>query len=53
MRIKADNPGLWFVHCHLSLHAEDGMALVLATGVEVLDEMKPIPPDYKDCKNLI
>jgi FtsP/CotA-like multicopper oxidase with cupredoxin domain len=53
VRFKADNPGLWFVHCHLSLHAEDGMALVLATGLEVLDEMKPIPQEYLNCKNLI
>jgi len=53
VRIKADNPGLWFVHCHLSLHVEDGMALVLATGLDVLDELNPIPPEFKDCKNLI
>jgi hypothetical protein len=29
------------------------MALVLATGLEVLDEMKPIPQEYLNCKNLI
>ena len=53
VRLKADNPGIWFMHCHLSLHVEDGMAVVLASGMEVLDELKPIPPEFLNCKNLI
>lgn len=28
-RIKADNPGVWFLHCHIELHANDGMAMLL------------------------
>ncbi|CAL1527062.1 unnamed protein product [Lymnaea stagnalis] len=28
VRIKADNPGLWLMHCHIELHNTDGMALV-------------------------
>ena len=29
IRIRADNPGAWFMHCHIELHSVDGMALVL------------------------
>lgn len=28
VRIKADNPGLWLMHCHIELHNTDGMALM-------------------------
>lgn len=24
IRIKADNPGKWFFHCHIEFHAMDG-----------------------------
>ncbi|VDI52461.1 Hypothetical predicted protein [Mytilus galloprovincialis] len=27
-RIKADNPGVWFLHCHIELHENDGMAML-------------------------
>ncbi|WAR03598.1 ASO-like protein, partial [Mya arenaria] len=29
IRIKADNPGLWNMHCHIELHNIDGMQMVL------------------------
>ncbi|RUS85498.1 hypothetical protein EGW08_006706, partial [Elysia chlorotica] len=29
IRIRADNPGVWLMHCHIELHSADGMALVL------------------------
>ncbi|ESO89919.1 hypothetical protein LOTGIDRAFT_98336, partial [Lottia gigantea] len=29
VRIKADNPGVWFMHCHIELHNMDGMALLI------------------------
>ncbi|XP_071140315.1 uncharacterized protein [Mytilus edulis] len=28
-RIVADNPGVWFMHCHIELHANDGMAIII------------------------
>lgn len=28
IRFKADNPGVWFFHCHLEWHLEQGLALV-------------------------
>jgi len=30
----ADNPGLWFFHCHVGWHAEAGLGMVFATRVE-------------------
>ncbi|KAK6186504.1 hypothetical protein SNE40_008533 [Patella caerulea] len=46
VRIKADNPGTWFVHCHIDLHASDGMALVLNESFP--HHPKP-PKDFPRC----
>merc|ERR1719343_14946 len=32
MRIFTGNPALWFAHCHLHAHREDGMAFILNVG---------------------
>uniref|UniRef100_A0A0L0NVV1 L-ascorbate oxidase n=1 Tax=Candidozyma auris TaxID=498019 RepID=A0A0L0NVV1_CANAR len=29
IRFKADNPGVWFFHCHVDWHLEQGLAIVL------------------------
>ncbi|XP_069141172.1 uncharacterized protein [Argopecten irradians] len=29
VRIKADNPGVWIMHCHIELHSTDGMAMLI------------------------
>ncbi|CAI9735094.1 laccase-2-like [Octopus vulgaris] len=29
VRLKANNPGLWFMHCHMAFHTFEGMALVV------------------------
>lgn len=29
IRFKADNPGVWFFHCHLEWHLDQGLAIVL------------------------
>ena len=41
IRFEADNPGWWFLHCHLQMHQLSGMAMVVA---ENIDKM-PTPPD--------
>ncbi|KAI4946120.1 hypothetical protein J4E91_007563 [Alternaria rosae] len=33
----ADNPGVWFFHCHLGWHAEAGLGMVFATRVEGME----------------
>lgn len=40
LRFKADNPGVWFFHCHIEWHLEQGLALVL---IEAPTEMQNDP----------
>lgn len=40
LRFKADNPGVWFFHCHIEWHLEQGLAIVL---VEAPLEMQNTP----------
>ena len=30
IRFQTDNPGPWFLHCHIDFHLEAGFAIVLA-----------------------
>uniref|UniRef100_A0A1B0BSP1 Plastocyanin-like domain-containing protein n=1 Tax=Glossina palpalis gambiensis TaxID=67801 RepID=A0A1B0BSP1_9MUSC len=41
IRLFTDNPGYWFLHCHISTHGENGMLAVLRVGGD--DEMKLCP----------
>ncbi|KIV78018.1 hypothetical protein PV11_09785 [Exophiala sideris] len=34
IRVLLDNPGMWLFHCHVAWHAEAGMGMMLAVGVE-------------------
>ncbi|KAH8802618.1 laccase iv [Xylogone sp. PMI_703] len=34
LRIFADNPGIWFFHCHIMWHHATGMAMALEVGSE-------------------
>lgn len=34
LRFKADNPGVWFFHCHIEWHLEQGLALVFVEAPE-------------------
>lgn len=48
LRVKADNPGAWFMHCHVAFHAEIGMALTLqVTSPE--GHLPAAPPDFPRC----
>jgi iron transport multicopper oxidase len=42
-RFKADNPGVWFVHCHMDWHLVAGMAAVFVEGVDVLQSQVSVP----------
>ena len=35
IRIRSTNPGRWLMHCHIEVHALDGMAMVLNEAPEV------------------
>lgn len=51
IRFKANNPGVWIMHCHLDAHLQFG----LATAFEVENGptpdtiLPPPPPDYPKC----
>ena len=48
MRVKADNPGAWFMHCHMEWHLGAGMGLMLS--VEDKDGKYGLPPPPQDFK---
>ncbi|XP_063427005.1 uncharacterized protein LOC134710560 [Mytilus trossulus] len=49
VRILADNPGYWYMHCHIELHNVDGMALILQEGAR--SDMPKPADDMHFCGN--
>ncbi|KAK4782468.1 hypothetical protein SAY86_016570 [Trapa natans] len=51
VRFRADNPGVWFVHCHLEVHTTWGlaMAFVVLDGPGPAQKMIPPPVDLPPC----
>lgn len=48
IRLKTTNPGKWFIHCHIEVHAIEGMGMVLNEAPEL--EVSP-PPGFPVCNN--
>lgn len=40
-RFVTDNPGPWFMHCHIDWHLEGGLAIVFAEAPENVPEASP------------
>lgn len=52
LRFKADNPGVWFFHCHIDLHLVGGMAATIIEAPDVLQGQQSITSASKGiCKN--
>lgn len=51
IRFKADNPGVWFIHCHLEEHTSWGlaMAFIVKDGRKASQCLLPIPEDFPSC----
>ncbi|KAI5060346.1 hypothetical protein GOP47_0024766 [Adiantum capillus-veneris] len=51
IRFKADNPGVWYLHCHLEIHTSWGlaMAFIVENGVGSLQTLPPPPADLPHC----
>lgn len=51
LRINADNPGVWFIHCHLEEHTSWGLAmgLMVKSGSKPSQCMLPPPADFPSC----
>jgi iron transport multicopper oxidase len=52
IRFKADNPGVWLLHCHIELHVVSGFIATIIEAPEVLCAQEHrIPQDHIDaCK---
>ncbi|THU97492.1 laccase precursor [Dendrothele bispora CBS 962.96] len=46
IRFKTDNPGPWFLHCHIDWHLEAGFAIVFAEGTEQVRQTEHPPPAW-------
>ncbi|XP_061185120.1 uncharacterized protein LOC133193166 [Saccostrea echinata] len=46
IRIRATNPGVWFMHCHIDPHMISGMALMLN---ESFENIKELPEGLPTC----
>ncbi|KAK4270312.1 hypothetical protein QN277_023361 [Acacia crassicarpa] len=51
IRFLADNPGLWFMHCHLEIHTSWGlrMAWIVLDGELPNQKLVPPPSDLPSC----
>ncbi|GMH06324.1 hypothetical protein Nepgr_008164 [Nepenthes gracilis] len=51
IRFRADNPGVWFMHCHLELHTGWGLktAFVVEDGPAPHQAILPPPKDLPPC----
>nr|GMD91188.1 putative laccase-9 [Ipomoea batatas] len=51
IRFKAENPGVWFMHCHFERHTSWGMdmAFIVKDGNETNQKMLPPPPYMPKC----
>jgi len=51
IRFKADNPGVWFLHCHLDDHLAWGLNMVflVKNGHSPLATLEPPPADLPKC----
>ncbi|CAL8462933.1 g2467 [Coccomyxa elongata] len=48
IRFKADNPGVWILHCHTDWHLFMGQKMYFATSPQLA---QPPPPDLPQCPN--
>jgi iron transport multicopper oxidase len=53
IRFRADNPGVWLLHCHIEMHVASGfMATIIEAPEELGDQWKNVPQNHIDaCKS--
>ncbi|KAL6654342.1 hypothetical protein ACP70R_007807 [Stipagrostis hirtigluma subsp. patula] len=51
VRFVADNPGIWYMHCHYEFHLSMGMAalFIVEDGPTVDTSLPPPPKDFQTC----
>ncbi|KAI3404886.2 hypothetical protein KGF56_002302 [Candida oxycetoniae] len=45
IRFVAENPGIWFFHCHVDWHLEQGLAIILVEDPFVVQQQQQLIPD--------
>jgi iron transport multicopper oxidase len=51
LRFRADNPGVWFFHCHIEWHLESGLAATFIEAPDVLQQRITLPDSFiKTCE---
>ncbi|XP_053409258.1 uncharacterized protein LOC128559972 [Mercenaria mercenaria] len=48
VRFVADNPGLWYIHCHQEFHSKFGMGLLLNDS---FSRIPPPPAGFPECRS--
>ncbi|KAI0371788.1 phenoloxidase [Pilatotrama ljubarskyi] len=48
IRFRTDNPGPWFLHCHIDFHLEAGFAVIMAEDTPDTKELNPVPQSWSD-----
>nr|AGW43035.1 laccase [Ganoderma weberianum] len=48
IRFQTDNPGPWFLHCHIDFHLKAGFAVVLAEDVPDIPYINHAPPAWSN-----
>ncbi|KAJ2810651.1 ferroxidase fet3 [Coemansia furcata] len=43
LRFRADNPGVWLMHCHIDLHMELGLSMMFVSAPEIIRETIKVP----------
>ena len=51
LRFRADNPGVWLLHCHIEWHVEAGLVATIIEAPETFQTSLKAPPNshYKAC----
>ncbi|KAJ5851338.1 uncharacterized protein N7529_010723 [Penicillium soppii] len=51
LRFRADNPGVWLLHCHIEWHVEAGLMATIIEAPETFPQTLKAPPNshYKAC----
>nr|ACZ58369.1 laccase [Cerrena sp. WR1] len=52
IRFTTDNPGPWFLHCHIDWHLEAGFAVVFAEGLNQTNAANPTPDAWNNLCDL-
>ncbi|KAI7896214.1 multicopper oxidase-domain-containing protein [Mucor mucedo] len=51
LRFRADNPGVWFFHCHIEWHLESGLAATFVEAPDVAQQRMKLPEQFENtCK---